>query len=383
MKLLHTSDWHLGRQFHNVSLLKDQAYVLDQLIDIAVNEAVDVLLIAGDIYDRTVPPAAAVNLLDDVLDRLCRVHNITVIMIPGNHDSAERLGFGARQLIGAGLHIIASLEQILTPVVLNDPHGEIAFYGIPYLEPARVREAFEVKLSGHDETLAFVLDKIRTHNQQQSDRRCVILSHCFLDGGTESDSERPLSVGGADRVSIQHFQGFDYVALGHLHGAQFKGSEHIRYSGSILKYSFSEEHQCKSLTRVKMDARGVCQIKKIPLKPLHDMRSIEGRLKEVLENALRDPSPEDYVQVKLSDTQAILDIMGQLRAAYPNVLHLERPGLEPFSDQHQVHKERIKEGEMSMFGDFFEQVTTKTMSAEQTRALEQVIEQARHGVIDQ
>lgn len=357
--------------------------MLDQLIDIAISEAVDVVLISGDVYDRTVPPAAAVNLLDDVIDRLCRVHNIPVIMIPGNHDSAERLGFGARQLVGAGLHIIASLEQILTPVVLEDQHGEVAFYGIPYLEPSQVREAFEFKLSGHDETLAFMLNKIKAHNQQQSDRRCAILSHCFLDGGTESDSERPLSVGGADRVSAKHFQGFDYVALGHLHGAQFKGAEHIRYSGSILKYSFSEEHQRKSLTCVEMDALGACQIEKVPLKPLHDMRTIEGRLKEVLKDALSDPVPGDYVQVKLSDTQAILDIMGQLRAAYPNVLHLERPGLAPLSEQHQAHKERMKEGEMSMFADFFEQVTTEALSTEQTEVLKQIIEQARHGVTDQ
>lgn len=382
MKILHTSDWHLGRQFHNVSLLKDQAYVLDQLIEIAVSEAVDVVLIAGDLYDRTVPPAAAVNLLDEILDRLCRVHNIPVIMIPGNHDSAERLGFGARQLIGSGLHIIASLEQMLTPVVLKDQYGELAFYGIPYLEPARVREAFDTKLSGHDETLAFVLDKIKAHHRQQGDRRCVILSHCFLDGGTESDSERPLSVGGADRVSAQHFQGIDYVALGHLHGAQSKGSDHIRYSGSILKYSFSEEHQRKSVTRVDMDANGECRIEQIPLKPLHDMRTIEGRLKEVLKGALNDPSVDDYVQVRLSDTQAILDIMGQLRAAYPNVLHLERPGLEPPGEQHRVHKQRMKEGEMSMFGDFFEQVTTQSMSSEQAKVLQQIIEQARHGTID-
>ena len=375
MKFLHTSDWHLGRQFHNVSLLEDQAYVLDQIFDIAVRETVDAVVIAGDVYDRTVPPARAVSLLDSILDRLCRDLALPVIMIPGNHDSPERLGFGARQLSGSGLHIIGSTDAILSPVMLSDAHGQLAFYGIPYLEPVMAREYFEVELSGHDETLAYVAERIKTHNQQNGRFRTVVVSHCFLDGGEDCESERPLSVGGADRVSAKFFKTFDYTALGHLHGPQFKLINKIRYSGSILKYSFSEEHHNKSVTIVDMDAKGKCVIEKIALTPLHDMRSLEGSLKDVLERGQSDPNFEDYVQVRLSDTHAILDIMGKLREVYPNVLHLERPGLVLENSEKMASRDRLRKGEMSMFGDFYEQVKGESLSAKQAKLIEKTIEQ--------
>jgi exonuclease SbcD len=375
MKFLHTSDWHLGRQFHNVSLLEDQAYVLDQIFDIAVRETVDAVVIAGDVYDRTVPPARAVSLLDSILDRLCRDLALPVIMIPGNHDSPERLGFGARQLSGSGLHIIGSTDAILSPVMLSDAYGQLAFYGIPYLEPVMAREYFEVELSGHDETLAYVAERIKTHNQQNGRFRTVVVSHCFLDGGEDCESERPLSVGGADRVSAKIFKTFDYTALGHLHGPQFKLINKIRYSGSILKYSFSEEHHNKSVTIVDMDAKGKCVIEKIALTPLHDMRSLEGSLKDVLERGQSDPNFEDYVQVRLSDTHAILDIMGKLREVYPNVLHLERPGLVLENSEKMASRDRLRKGEMSMFGDFYEQVKGESLSAKQAKLIEKTIEQ--------
>ncbi len=374
MKFLHTSDWHLGRQFHNVSLLEDQAHVLDQIVEIASQQAVDAVLIAGDVYDRTVPPARAVSLLDSVLDRLCRELAIPVIIIPGNHDSAQRLGFGARQLSASGLHIIDAPKDILSPVLLEDAFGKIAFYGIPYLEPALAREYFEVDLSGHDETLAYVGARINNHNEQNGNFRTVVLSHCFLDGGEASDSERPLSVGGADRAAAKHFRNFDYTALGHLHGAQCKGDEQIRYSGSILKYSFSEERHHKSVTVVEMDAQGVCEIEKIALTPLHDMRTLEGSLEDVLQKGLSDPDAEDYVQVRLSDTHAILDIMSKLREVYPNVLHLERPGLMSEASGQLVSRERLKQGEMSMFRDFYQQVRGEAMSSAQASLVEETIE---------
>jgi exonuclease SbcD len=375
MKFLHTSDWHLGRQFHNVSLLEDQAYVLDQIVDIAVREKVEAVVIAGDVYDRTVPPARAVSLLDSILDRLCRDLALPVIMIPGNHDSPERLGFGARQLSGSGLHIIGSTDAILSPVMLSDAHGQLAFYGIPYLEPVVAREYFEVELSGHDETLAYVAEQIKIHNQQNGRFRTVVIGHCFLDGGDDCESERPLSVGGADRVSAKNFKAFDYTALGHLHGPQFKLKNKIRYSGSILKYSFSEEHHNKSVTIVDMDAKGKCVIEKIGLNPLHDMRTLEGSLQDVLERGRSDPNFEDYVQVRLSDTHAILDIMGKLREVYPNVLHLERPGLISENPEKMASRDRLRKGEMSMFRDFYEQVRGEPLSAKQAKLIDKTIGQ--------
>ncbi|SFG31373.1 exonuclease SbcCD subunit D [Neptunomonas qingdaonensis] len=370
MKILHTSDCHIGRQFHNVSLLEDQRHVLDQIVTIAHEQQVDVILIAGDIYDRSVPPSQAVALLDEVLDRINQL-NIPVILISGNHDGAERLSFGSAQLAQSGVHILGNIQQIADPVILEDEHGEVAFFGLPYADPATVRHALQVEASSHDEAMAQLMAVIKPqlranlNNSLNKSSRSVLLSHCFIDGGQSSESERPLSIGGADRVSYQHFADFSYVALGHLHGRQYKGSENIRYSGSILKYSFSEEKQIKSVTLVEMGPSGVQQIDQIPLQPLRDMRTITGALADIIEDAFNDPKRDDYLQIRLTDKHAILDVMGKLRQVYPNVLHIERPGLMAASPQQNARRDQLKKGEFSMFSDFFEQVNGEPLSAEQ------------------
>ena len=382
MKLLHTSDWHIGRQFHNVSLLEDQQHVLQQILKIAETETVDAVLIAGDIYDRSVPPALAVKLLDDVLHTLCKDLAIPVLLISGNHDGAERLAFGSRQLQASGLHIIGSIDAEPKPVVLQDQFGEVAFYGIPYLEPNQARQVFGADVSSHDDALQAIVNAITDSEAsltKGTTRRTVVLSHCFIDGGEESESERPLSVGGADRVSQRHFLPFNYTALGHLHAPQYKGAEHIRYSGSILKYSFSEERQKKSVTLVEMNAKGDCEIEKIPLKPLREMRSIEGKLEDILEQGKTDPQAEDYLLIRLQDKAAILDVMGKLRQVYPNVLHLERPGLMTEASSHTASRERLNKGEMNLFEDFYQQVCDEPLSAEQKTLMEKVINAARKG----
>ncbi len=370
MKILHTSDWHIGRQFHNVSLLEDQRHVLNQIIDIAHEQHVDVILIAGDIYDRSVPPSHAVALLDDVLDRINQL-KIPVILISGNHDGAERLSFGSAQLAQSGVHILGDIEQIAVPVILNDEHGEVAFFGLPYADPATVRHALQVEASTHDEAMAHLIASIKPH--LRANTRSVLLSHCFIDGGQASESERPLSIGGAERVSYEHFADFDYVALGHLHGRQYKGSENIRYSGSILKYSFSEEKQIKSVTLVEMGASGVQQIEQIPVQPLRDMRTICGALADIIEQAFKDPAREDYLQIRLTDKHAILDVMGKLRQVYPNVLHIERPGLMAASPQQSGRRDQLKKGEFYMFSDFFEQINGVPLSTEQQTYVLQTI----------
>ncbi|MEH6550744.1 MAG: exonuclease SbcCD subunit D [Pseudomonadales bacterium] len=379
MKILHTSDWHIGRQFHNVSLLEDQAHVLDQLVDIARQQAVDVVLIAGDVYDRSVPPANAVTLLDHVLNRLCKELALPVIMISGNHDSPERLGFGAKQLGEAGLYIVGPLTNELAPIVLKDEHGDIAFYGIPYVEPATVRDRYDVEVNGHEEALGFLSEKIQADIEAKAYHRSVVISHCFLDGADDCESERPLSVGGADKVSPGVFAPFNYVALGHLHAPQYKGGEHIRYSGSILKYSFSEEHHKKSVTVVDMDATGSCEIEKIPLLPIRDMRCIEGELESILELGVSDPHADDYLLVRLLDTHAILDPMGKLRAVYPNVLHLEKPGLMDARGVVEPSSERLKKGELSMFTDFFSQVRGEDLDDAQRGVITEIIDAIHSG----
>ncbi|MCW8903315.1 exonuclease SbcCD subunit D [Sedimenticola sp.] len=373
MRILHTADWHIGRQLHNLSLLEDQRHVLQQITELIEARQVDVVLVAGDIYDRSVPPAAAVALLDEVLSHICLELAVPVIMIAGNHDGPERLAFGARHLTRAGLHIIGHLTPEPEPILLGSPGDEVAFYAIPYADPPSVRQLFDSEVSSHDEAMAFLTCQILEHNAGRSP--CVLLSHCFLAGGEVSESERPLSIGGAEWVSPGHFQPFDYVALGHLHGRQFRGAEHIRYAGSILKYSFSEARHHKSVTLVELDGSGVRQIEQVDLQPLHDMRILEGELEQLLAQGRNDPQRDDYLLVRLTDSHAILDIMGKLRAVYPNVLHLERPGLMASGEQHTLQRDQLKRGELAMFQDFYRQVRGDSLTPEQQALITDLLEQ--------
>lgn len=379
MKFLHTSDWHLGRQFHNVSLLEDQRYVLKQLIDYLNNNAVDAVIVAGDVYDRSVPPTVAIELLDEVVSSICTDLNIPMIMIPGNHDGAKRLGFAAKQMKDAGLHIISDFEQMMTPVVLkSDQAGDVAFYGMPYNDPEQVRHHYQNSVTTHDEAHQFLCECIKA--QRDTSQRHVLISHCFVDGAMESDSERPLSIGGSDRVNHEHFADFDYVALGHLHQPQKKGEEHIRYSGSLMKYSFSEQHQKKGMTLVELNDAGFVATEHIPLSAPHDMRIIEGELDQLLEQGKTDPSAHDYLLVRLHDKHAILDPMEKLRKVYPNVLHLEKPGMLIGVDQ-EMGRARLARGEMDMFRDFFLEAKQEPLSEQQESAMAEVIQslkQAEH-----
>ncbi len=372
MKFLHTSDWHLGRQFHNVSLLEDQRYVLKQLIDYLKNNAVDAVIVAGDVYDRSVPPTVAIELLDEVVSSICTDLNIPMIMIPGNHDGAKRLGFAAKQMKDAGLHIISDFEQMMTPVVLkSEQAGDVAFYGMPYNDPEQVRHYYRNSVTTHDEAHQFLCECIKA--QRDTSQRHVLISHCFVDGAMESDSERPLSIGGSDRVNHEHFADFDYVALGHLHQPQKKGEEHIRYSGSLMKYSFSEQHQKKGMTLVELNDAGFVAAEHIPLSAPHDMRIIEGELDQLLEQGKTDPSAHDYLLVRLHDKHAILDPMEKLRKVYPNVLHLEKPGMLIGVDQ-EMGRARLARGEMDMFRDFFLEAKQEPLSEQQESAMAEVIQ---------
>ena len=370
MKFIHTSDWHIGRQFHSVSLLDDQRHVLDQIVAHIKDEAVDAVIIAGDIYDRSVPPAAAVSLLDEVLNTICSDLGVPVILIPGNHDGAERLRFGSNQLSQAGLHIMADLDQITQPVVLSKNGCEVSFYGIPYNDPESVRNHFSVDVSSHDEAHQYLVEQI--DSVKAANNINVLISHCFIDGAEESESERPLSIGGADRVSVEPFKSFDYVALGHLHNPQYKGEEHIRYSGSILKYSFSEQRQQKGVTLVEMQADGLKSTKHLALKPLRDMRILEGELEDLLKQGLTDPNKHDYLLIRLTDQNAILEPMAKLRQVYENVLHIEKTWLQESGDL-QVNRDKLKRGELEMFQDFFKQVSNQDLSPDQYEAIATII----------
>lgn len=372
MKFLHTSDWHLGRQFHHASLLDDQRAVIKQIIDYIAHNPVDALVIAGDIYDRSVPPANAIELLNETVTRICGELQTPIILISGNHDGAQRLGFGAEQMRQAGLHILSRFEDLLKPVVLRDAEGEeVAFYGMPYHDPEQIRHHFQVAVADHNEAHAYLAQQIQAHwNPAQQH---VLISHCFVDGAMESESERPLSIGGSDRVSHEHFLPFDYVALGHLHQPQYKGAAHIRYSGSLMKYSFSEQHQKKGMTLVGLDKHGFQSATHIDLHAPHDMRILEGELNVLLEQGRHDPQAQDYLLVRLMDQHAILDPMEKLRQVYPNVLHLEKPGMLVGVDQ-AMGRARIARGELEMFRDFFLEAKQAPLTAEQEQAVAEVIQ---------
>lgn len=373
MKFIHTSDWHLGRQFHNVSLLDDQQAVLNQLIQYIENNPVDAVVVAGDIYDRSVPPTIAIELLNKVVKRICGELNTPMILISGNHDGAERLGFGSEQMKNAGLHIISNFEDMLNPVVIEtESAGQVAFYGMPYNDPEQVRFAYQEPVSTHDQAHKLLAEKIA--EQFQSEQRNVLISHCFVDGAIESESERPLSIGGSDRVSHEHFLNFDYVALGHLHQPQKKGEEYIRYSGSLMKYSFGEQNQKKGFTLVEIDQNGFVLAEHVDLAAPHEMRIVEGELEQVIEQGKTDPKNEDYLLVRLMDKHAILNPMEKLRTVYPNVLHLEKPGMLIGVAQ-EMAQAKLARSEIDMFRDFFTEAQDSQLSQEQDQAISDIIKQ--------
>ncbi len=373
MKFIHTSDWHLGRQFHNVSLLEDQQAVLEQLIQYIENNPVDAVIVAGDVYDRSVPPTIAIELLNRVVKRICGELNTPMILISGNHDGAERLGFGSEQMKRSGLHIISNFEDMLTPVVIESKAaGHLAFYGMPYNDPEQVRYVYKEPVSTHDEAHKLIAEKIT--EQFQSEHRNILISHCFVDGAIESESERPLSIGGSDRVSHEHFLNFDYVALGHLHQPQKKGEEYIRYSGSLMKYSFGEQNQKKGFTLVEIGKDGFIGAEHIELTAPHEMRIVEGELEQILEWGKTDPKNEDYLLVRLMDKHAILNPMEKLRTVYPNVLQLEKPGMLIGVEQ-EMAQAKLARSEIDMFKDFFAEAQDSELSNEQEQAISDIIKQ--------
>ncbi|MDG1733628.1 MAG: exonuclease SbcCD subunit D [Thalassotalea sp.] len=387
MRFIHTSDWHIGRLFQNISLLDDQLFVLKQIKQYAKDYNVDALIVAGDIFDRSVPPAEAVDALNNFFQQIEDELAIPIIMISGNHDSAKRLRFGAKQMQKSGLHILADVKAVTEPVIVNTDTDTVAFYGIPYHDPVEVREAFasddlESPIKTYDDAHTFLANKVLAHkNEHHKNMPAVLLSHCFIDGASESDSERPLSIGGADRVSWQPLVDFDYVALGHLHGPQYKGAEHIRYSGSLMKYSFSEHKQKKGVTLVEINSDGLVKQEHLAIKVKHDLRIVEGSLEEIINAGKVDERNNDYILAKISDSQVILDPIGRLRQVYPNVLQIERTNFDNVSNSRLSNNGSLgqanERSETEVFNDFFKQVMAVELSNEQLELLQQTVSEAK------
>jgi DNA repair protein SbcD/Mre11 len=319
LRLLHTADWHLGRSLAGASFLEDQAHLLlGQFLDILRDTRPDALLIAGDVFDRAVPPVEAVELLDAILGEAVLGLGIPTVLIPGNHDATERLAFGARLMRQGGLHIANS--ALGAPIRFHDAHGEVWVLPSGYASPLLLAQLLaDDSVACHDSGFAVVCRRLR--QSCPAGARMVMLAHAFLADGQESESERLLSVGGAKAVSPARFEGFHYVALGHLHRPQTLAGGRIRYAGSPLAYSFSEAGHAKSVTLVELDAAGGAHAEEIPLTPKRALRRLEGTLEEVLAGDTAQGC-EDYLHVRLTDPNPVWDPMTRLREAFPNVLEL-------------------------------------------------------------
>lgn len=353
MRFIHTADWHLGRIFHGMHFTSDQAYLLQSLELLLKEVKPHAYVISGDIYDRSVPPPEAVELLSSHLERVTRDLGIPVIMIAGNHDGAERLNFCSGMMSLSGLHISGIFRSSITPVIINDEHGPVYFYPIPYADPERMRPILGAEDPvTHNSGLTLCTGAIR--GALPDGVRSVAVAHAFVAGGDSSESERPLSIGGAGAVAPSVFSGFSYTALGHLHGPQ-SISGTVRYSGSLMKYSISESEHNKSVTLVEIDSWGGVTAEALPVPPRHDLRIVEGTLKEIL--AGRDPlSREDYVAVKLTDREAVFDAMNRLREVYPNIIHLERVEFKKCpGDLRGVTG--LKHSDIELFSSFYKNVT--------------------------
>ncbi|MFD0074959.1 exonuclease SbcCD subunit D [Streptomyces sp. NPDC127166] len=322
MRLLHTSDWHLGRSFHRVGLLEAQASFLDHLVATVHAHDVDAVLVAGDVYDRAVPPLPAVELFDTALHRLAEA-GVPTVMISGNHDSARRLGVGAGLIERAGIHLRTDPDGIGTPVVLTDAHGEVALYGLPYLEPALVRERLGAEKAGHEAVLAAAMDRVRADLATRSaGTRSVVLAHAFVAGGAPSDSERDITVGGVAAVPTGIFDGVDYVALGHLHGSQTL-TPRVRYSGSPLAYSFSEADHRKTMWLIDLGEDGTITADvRLDCPVPRPLARIRGRLDDLLADPALDPHEQSWVEATLTDPVRPADPMARLTERFPHALNL-------------------------------------------------------------
>ena len=371
MKIIHTSDWHIGKIVNEFSMIEDQKHILNELIKLIDEENADVLMIAGDIYDRSIPPVEAVELLNETFSKLVIDRNVTVLAISGNHDSGERLSFGSKILEKQGLYIAGSDEEVYKKVVLNENNKNINFYLVPYKDPALTKKLLNNKeIRNHNDAMIAVIDKI--NEELNNEEVNILIAHGYvtmkreeaIDGNNHSyevaeletsESERPLSIGGTDLIDGNIFKDFDYVALGHLHGRQRIGSDNMRYSGSLLKYSFSEVKQKKSVPVLNIEDKNI-NIDLKDLKPIRDLRIIKGNIEDLIEEGRNiEEGKEDYIQAILTDDGELMNPMEKLRAVYKNTMLITRERKKASPEESKSLKGEIrKKSKLDLFKDFYE-----------------------------
>lgn len=387
MKILHTADWHLGKSFNNVSLLSDQKYILEQLLAIIIQEKPDLVLLAGDIYDRAAPPADAVVLFDDIVSKIVIDCQIPLLAIAGNHDSSERIDYLSSFSAKQGFHIVGKLKLPLEPIVFEDNFGKVYFYAIPYTEPEtlhRILEHYQTTEQGitlDKESIAKQREMLKNHSdimkylvneivsKHHTTDRIVFIGHLFVTGAKEcKDSERQLSiVGGAAEVSASIFSPLTYTALGHLHEEQYFIDKKVAYAGSPLKYSFAEADHDKGVLMLTLDHEKVATIQTIPLKPQRDMLKVRGRIENEVFSITDEnlqPAETDFLEVMLDNKVPIINAMKIIQQKYPNAQKLS---YEYLKNQHQDGKLTVEKlgniSETELFSLFYQKVTQQTMDS--------------------
>lgn len=392
MKIIHTGDWHIGKIVNEFSMIDDQRYILNELIKLINLEKPDVLIIAGDIYDRSIPPVEAVDLLNEVFSKILIDNKVKIVAISGNHDSGERVSFGSKILEKEGLYIQGIIEDEIKSIRIDDEEGNVNFYMIPYVDPAILRRKFNnPEIRNHNDAMKAVINRIKPSLNENE--RNIVVTHGYVtykrkdaidkDGENlyeladleVSDSERPLSIGGTDLINSDNFDCFDYVALGHLHGRQKVGREEIRYSGSLMKYSFSEINHKKGVVIIEIDGNKKINIRQEELRPKRNMRIIKGPLDELIKAGLEDCSNrEDYIQAILTDEGEIIDPIGKLRSAYPNIMILKREEKKDIGTSLTAASKGYKsKTELELFEEYYDRLGSGEFTEEKKEVIRNVV----------
>ena len=378
MRFLHISDLHIGKRVNEFSMLEDQRHVLKQILNIAEREQAEGVLIAGDIYDKSVPSAEAVQIFDWFLTELAG-RGKKVFAVSGNHDSPERIAFGAQLMSGREVYLSPVYNGRTSKISLQDEYGELCVYLLPFLKPAAVRHALEKELEGelpesYQDAVRLAVERMEIDDT----KRNILVAHQFVTGAGRCDSEE-VAVGGLDNVDAELFDRFDYAALGHIHSPQSVKRETVRYCGTPLKYSFSESEQEKSATLVELKEKGEVVLSAVPLSPLHDMRKIRGTYEEVMSRRFyQGTDTEDYVQITLTDEEDIPDGLQKLRTVYPNLMRLVYDNSRTRQEQSVEAAEEIEQkSELELFGEFYELQNNRPMSGEQAEFVKRMIEELR------
>ena len=380
MKFIHTADWHIGKLFYGEYLTEEQEWILkNRFLPLVDDEKPDVVLLAGDVYDRSVPPSEAVELLDEMIYEIVGRRKIPFIVISGNHDSSQRLSFGGRLMESGGLFMVGDIKRSVKPIVLEDEWGAVAFAPIPYAEPGTVRTVMKDETVKTHEEAVLSLSNYLLSNIDKNIRK-IAITHEFVAGGSTSDSERPLSIGGTDLIRAEIFKLYNYTALGHLHSPQRAGFDNVRYSGSLLKYSFSEVTQKKGVIVGELSKDGEVKTKFVPLKPRRDVRIITGLFEDLMKN--ESLFTDDFLQIELTNDGPVIDAMARLRTHFPYVMALQTKKRVQTGEGARNFDFKKRVNPIDMMKTFVDEFRDEPMNKTEAEYMQKIFEELKGGEFD-